>query len=151
MTTTDLDSSLLKSLCQYGFVIEVGPVAQGVLNADLFYKTEKLIYTILDYLEAYNQNSISSENRTLTLYQNIGTIDYPRNNLGEIQAMIHPQLQFRDYEPLHPGEPIFLSFDGQEITYEGESTVYPIFINEAAYYEKGIAMCLTQKQEVTLN
>ncbi|MBD2431289.1 MULTISPECIES: aspartoacylase [Fischerella] len=151
LTTTNLDSSLLKSLCQYGFVIEVGPVAQGVLNADLFYKTEKLIYTILDYLEAYNQNSISSDNHTLTLYQSIGTIDYPRNNLGEIQAMIHPQLQFRDYEPLHPGEPIFLSFEGQDINYEGESTVYPIFINEAAYYEKGIAMCLTQKQEVNLN
>ncbi|WP_445249168.1 succinylglutamate desuccinylase/aspartoacylase domain-containing protein, partial [Microcoleus sp. OTE_8_concoct_300] len=26
--------------------------------------------------------------------------------------------------------------------------VYPIFINEAAYYEKGIAMCFTQKQIV---
>ncbi|MHC5727533.1 MAG: succinylglutamate desuccinylase/aspartoacylase domain-containing protein, partial [Nostoc sp.] len=34
-----------------------------------------------------------------------------------------------------------------DIFYEGASTVYPIFINEAAYYEKGIAMYLTQKQQ----
>jgi Succinylglutamate desuccinylase / Aspartoacylase family len=26
-----------------------------------------------------------------------------------------------------------------------QSTLYPVFINEAAYYEKGIAMCLTKK------
>ncbi|KOP27119.1 aspartoacylase [Hapalosiphon sp. MRB220] len=148
LPSTNQASSLLKSLCPCGIVIEVGPVAQGVLNAELFLKTESLIYTILDYLEAYNQNLIPKKYDTLTLYQDIGTIDFPRNNLGEIQAMIHPRLQFRDYEPLHPGDPIFLSFDGQEITYQGDSIVYPTFINEAAYYEKGIAMRLTQKQEL---
>lgn len=145
-----LASALLRSLCELGFVIEVGPVAQGVLNADLFQKTEKLVYAVLDYLEAYNQGSILQTNSTLTLYQYVGTIDYPRNDLGEIQAMIHPQLQFRDYEPLNPGAPMFLTFDGKEIAYEGQSTVYPIFINEAAYYEKGIAMCLTEKQQIAI-
>ncbi len=141
---------LLRTLCELGFVIEVGPVAQGVLNADWFQKTEELIYAVLDYLEACNQGSIPQTNSTLTLYEYVGIIDYPRNELGEIQAMIHPQLQFRDYEPLNPGEPIFLTFDGRAIAYEGTATVYPIFINEAAYYEKGIAMCLTQKQHVTV-
>ncbi len=77
-----------------------------------------------------------------------GTIDYPRNESGEIQGMIHPQLQFQDYKPLTPGEPIFLTFEGEPIAYEGASTVYPVFINEAAYYEKGIAMCITQQQHV---
>ncbi|KAB8330980.1 aspartoacylase [Scytonema tolypothrichoides VB-61278] len=145
-----VQNSLLKSICEFGFVIEVGPVAQGVLDADLFQKTEKLIYTILDYLEAYNQGSISQTNRTLTLYEYVKDIDYPRNDLGEIQAMIHPQLQFGDYEPLNAGDPMFITFDGKEIAYQGESTVYPIFINEAAYYEKGIAMCLTEKRQVTV-
>ena len=64
--------------------------------------------------------------------------------------MIHPQLQFQDYAPLYPGNPMFLTFDNQEIIYEGKSTVYPVFINEAGYYEKGIAMYLTQKQICTL-
>ncbi|MEH2402550.1 aspartoacylase [Nostoc sp.] len=143
------EGGFLRSLCQLGFVIEVGAVAQNILNAELFQQTEQLIYAILDYFEGCNQGNIPQRNSTLTLYQYIQTIDYPRSNAygGEIQAMIHPQLQFRDYEPLNPGDPIFLTFEGKDIFYEGESTVYPIFINEAAYYEKGIAMYLTQKQQ----
>ncbi|MEH1890310.1 MAG: aspartoacylase [Nostoc sp.] len=143
------EGGFLRSLCELGFVIEVGAVAQNILNAELFQQTEQLIYAILDYFEGYNQGNIPQRNSTLTLYQYIETIDYPRSDAygGEIQAMIHPQLQFRDYEPLNSGDPMFLTFEGKDILYEGESTVYPIFINEAAYYEKGIAMYLTQKQQ----
>ncbi|MEH2120296.1 aspartoacylase [Nostoc sp.] len=143
------EAGFLRSLCELGFVIEVGAVAQNILNAELFKQTEQLIYAILDYFERCNQGNIPQRNSTLTLYQYIETIDYPRSDAygGEIQAMIHPQLQFRDYEPLNPGDPMFLTFEGKDIFYEGESTVYPIFINEAAYYEKGIAMYLTQKQQ----
>lgn len=138
----------LRSLAKFGFGIEVGPVAQGVLDADLFLKTETLIYTILDYLEEYNQNRISHPNHPLTLYRYTEAIDYPKDEYGEIQAMIHPQLQFRDYQPLHPGNPMFLTFSGETVAYGGTAIVYPMFINEAAYYEKGIAMCLTQKEQI---
>ncbi len=137
----------LRSVCELGFVIEVGAVAQNVLNAELFQQTEQLIYAILEYFTWYNQGHIPQINNNLTFYEYIGTIDYPRDEQGEIQAMIHPQVQFRDYEPLNPGEPIFRTFADTDILYEGVSTVYPIFINEAAYYEKGIAMHLTQKQQ----
>ncbi|MDZ8107282.1 MAG: aspartoacylase [Nostoc sp. DedQUE12a] len=141
------EGGFLRSLCELGFVIEVGAVAQNVLNAELFQQTEQLIYAILEYFEWFNQGNIPQTNNTLTFYEYIGTIDYPRNEQGQIQGMIHPRLQFRDYEPLNPGEPIFLTFAGKDILYDGVSTVYPIFINEAAYYEKGIAMHLTQKQQ----
>ena len=143
-------SAVLRSLCELSFSIEIGPVAQCVLDADFFNKTEELIHAILDYLEAYNQGKTPQKNYALTLYQYVGIIDYPRNENGEIQAMIHPQLHGKDYEALKPGEPIFLTFENQVITYQGESTVYPIFINEAAYYEKGIAMCLTEKYQLTV-
>jgi aspartoacylase len=147
-TQSSEKNAYLKSLCELSFVIEVGSVAQGVLNADIFNKTEELVHIILDYIEAYNQGQAPSSDRTLTFYQNVGAIDYPRNEDGEIQAMIHPQLQGKDYEALHPGDPMFLTFDNRAIAYEGKSTVYPIFINEAAYYEKGIAMCLTEKHQI---
>jgi aspartoacylase len=149
-TIPEKGSNFLRSLSELGFVIEVGAVAQGVLNADLFQKTEQLIYIILDYLEKYDQGKITEINQPLTLYKFTGTVDYPRNDNGEIQAMIHPDLQFRDYEPLNPGDPLFLTLDGKAIAYEGTSTVYPIFINEAAYYEKGIAMLFTEKQIITI-
>jgi len=141
------EGGFLRSLCELGFVIEVGAVAQNVLNAELFQQTEQLIYAILEYFEWFNQGNIPQINNSLTFYEYIGTIDYPRDERGEIQAMIHPQLQFRDYEPLNPGEPIFRTFAGKDILYDGVSTVYPIFINEAAYYEKGVAMHLTQKHQ----
>jgi len=143
-------SGFLRSLCDLGFSIEVGAVPQGVLNAELFQQTENLIYSILDYLETYNQGKNLPKNHTLTVYKLIGFVDYPRNEVGEIQAMIHPQLHLKDYQPLHPGDPIFLTFTGEDIFYQGNSTVYPIFINEAAYYEKGIAMHISQKELIQI-
>jgi succinylglutamate desuccinylase len=144
------ESASLPSICELGCTIEVGAVSQGVLQADLFQQTEALIINALNYLEQYNRGEILSLDNSLTIYRHSGTIDYPKNESGELQAMIHPQLQFQDYQPLAPGEPIFLTFDEQTITYEGESTVYPVFINEAAYYEKNIAFCLTQKHQITI-
>ncbi|HEY9662425.1 MAG TPA: aspartoacylase [Allocoleopsis sp.] len=143
------DSSL-KSLCEIGFSLEIGAVPQGVLDATCFQQTESLLYAILDYLEAYNQNRLFTDPKLFTLYQFIKAIDYPRNEQNEMQAMIHPQLQGKDYQPLHPGDPVFLTFDYQTIVYEGDSIVYPVFINEAAYYEKGIAFCLTEQKQITV-
>ncbi len=141
------NASYLRSLVKFGFAIEVGAVANGLLDAKLFQETEDLIHAILDYIEALKQGQPSVTEANLTSYRILEKVDYPRNKYGEIEAMIHPQLQFQDYKPLHPGNPMFITFDGKDIFYEGESTVYPVFINEVAYYEKGIAMYLTQKEK----
>ncbi|NES69775.1 MAG: aspartoacylase, partial [Okeania sp. SIO2D1] len=45
--------------------------------------------------------------------------------------------------------PLFLTFAGETIYYQGETSVWPAFINEAAYYEKGIAMCFSRKTKIT--
>jgi aspartoacylase len=148
--TSVAENPFLNSLSELGFGIEVGPIAQGILDATLFQQTEELVHQILDYLEKFNQDEIPATKETLTLYHHLSVVDYPKQEDGTISGMIHPQLQNRDYEPLNPGEPIFLTFEGKTIVYEGKSTVWPIFINEAAYYEKGIAMSLTQKQQINI-
>lgn len=140
----------LKSLCNYGFSIEVGPIAPGMLDAALFLKVEKVIYAILDYIEKYNRGEIIHSDRTLTIYQFIKKVDYPRTATGKLAAMIHPQLQGRDYQQLNPGDPMFLQFDGTTIYYQGETPVWPIFINEVAYYEKAIAMIFTEPQTIQI-
>lgn len=139
---------MLRSLASLGCTIEVGAVAQGILDADLFKKTELLVSACLDYIDAANQGNPLPVPASLTIYQTLLSVDYPRNSAGKLQAMIHPQLQFKDYQPLHPGDPMFMTFTGESISYEGKTTVFPIFINEAAYYEKGIAMTLTDRQHV---
>lgn len=139
----------LRTLCPLNCTIEVGAVAQSTLHADRFQQTEALTYAILDYLDRYNQGE-DLLTQSLTVYRHLRSIDYPRNQAGEIQAMIHPKLQFQDYQPLHPGDPIFLTFDQETIPYQGEAVVYPVFINEAAYYEQGVAFHLTEKQEISI-
>lgn len=140
----------LNSLCELGFAIEIGAIAQGTLRADLFQQAEVLIHTLLDYLDAANREVLPPVAPTLTTYQHLKTVDYPKDEHGELLGMIHPHLQDQDYQPLHPGDPLFLTFAGDAIAYTGNSTVYPIFINEAAYYEKGIALCLTERQTLEL-
>ncbi|MEH2131647.1 MAG: aspartoacylase [Nostoc sp.] len=142
------ENPFVNSLCELGFAIEVGPIAQGVLKATLFQQTEELVHAVLDYLEQFKQGEIPSTNETLIVYDHLSTVDYPKKPDGTIFGMIHPELQDKDYQALNPGDPVFISFDGKTIVYDGTSTVWPIFINEAAYYEKGIAMCLTQRQQI---
>ncbi|MEH2105620.1 aspartoacylase [Nostoc sp.] len=144
------ENPFVNSLCELGFAIEVGPIAQGVLQATLFQQTEELVHAVLDYLEQFNQDKIPSTNKTLIVYHHLSVVDYPKKPDGTIFGMIHPELQDKDYQALNPGDPIFITFDNKTIIYEGASTVWPIFINEAAYYEKGIAMCLTQRQEINI-
>lgn len=44
---------------------------------------------------------------------------------------------------------MFVSLDGKVIPLGGDCTVYPVFVNEAAYYEKKEAFAKTTK--LTLN
>lgn len=136
----------LRSITPYRMGIEVGPVAHGTLHAGLFQSTEQLVQSILSYVDHYNQGLAPVQPSPLSAYQYVGSIDYPRDDQNHLLAMIHPQLQFNDFAALTPGDPIFLSLDGQIISYQGDAVVYPVFINEAAYYEKGVAMVLTQQK-----
>ena len=144
------ENPFVNSLCELGFAFEVGPIAQGILKARLFQQTEELVRALLDYLEQFNHGKIPSNNETLILYDHLSVVDYPKKPDGTIFGMIHPELQDKDYQALNPGDPIFITFDDKTIVYEGTSTVWPIFINEAAYYEKGIAMCLTKRQQINI-
>lgn len=145
----------MRTLGRYRLGIEVGPIAHGTLQAELFRKTESLIHHVLDYVEHYNGGrrsaplGESSSTSALTVYQYVGAIDYPKNEQGAITAMVHPQRQFQDYQVVNPGDPMFLTFAGETIGYQGKTPVYPIFINEAAYYEKGVAMSLTQRTNIS--
>ncbi|XP_070584153.1 N-acyl-aromatic-L-amino acid amidohydrolase (carboxylate-forming) isoform X2 [Erythrolamprus reginae] len=72
--------------------------------------------------------------------------DFPRYPNGEISAVIHPNLQDKDFQPLKPGDPVFQTFDGEDILHDGDDTFFPVFINEAAYYEKKTAFWKTKKE-----
>jgi len=143
-------SPFVDSIAKHGFAIEVGAVPQGVLRADLFFGTEKLIQHLLDFFEKFNRGEHKVPYGELEIYDSVRLVDFPRDQDGEIAAMVHPYLQDNDYSPVEKGDPLFVAMDGREIAYQGEEKLYALFINEAAYYEKGFAMCLAKKRTLEL-
>ncbi|KAJ1168693.1 hypothetical protein NDU88_000610 [Pleurodeles waltl] len=141
----DEESYTIDSICKNGVAMEVGPQPQGVVRADCLAQMRALVRHGLDFIEKFNQGSafpaFDIEAHTL-----ISREDYPRNADGEMSGIIHPKLQDKDFLPLNPGDPIFQTLDGNEVVYEGDSTIYPAFINEAAYYEKKIAFAKMEKK-----
>lgn len=111
------------------------------------------------------------------MYTMVKNIDYPREpETHEITAAVHPELQVqndddrkhcsnhrvntvpllsslrqdRDFCLLHPGDPMLLSFSGETLRYKGKEALYPFFINEGAYYEKGVALSLARKRRIEI-
>lgn len=139
----------LNSLSPNGAAIEVGPVPQGVLRADVLRWTRQTLMLCVDFVAAWNAGE-RFVGAPYVLHLHEAHVDFPRDDAGRPAAVVHPDLQDRDFEPLRPADPLFLSADGTTLPFEGEATRYPVFINEAAYYEKGIALTLTTRREGTV-
>ncbi|XP_054426500.1 N-acyl-aromatic-L-amino acid amidohydrolase (carboxylate-forming) [Pteronotus mesoamericanus] len=143
------ESCSLNSVAKNGMGLELGPQPQGVLRADLFTRMRALVSSVLDFIQLFNQGTAFPAFE-MEVYRAVSSVHFPRTEAGDLAGIVHPQLQDRDFEPLRPGAPIFQMFSGEDKLYEGESTVYPVFINEAAYYEKGIAFFQTEKLMVSV-
>ena len=133
-----------------GFLIEVGPIAQGLLNYQVYADTRTAVMHALDFLEITNSQRPISLPTQMEGFQFIEKIPLPKNPEGEITAMVHPNLQDKDYQPINPGDPLFITLAGETIFYEGESTVYGAFINEAAYYDQKVGLSFMEKTQIFL-
>ncbi len=148
MPEPDLSSSpYLPSLAKRDLCLEIGPQAHGTLIGELYEGARRLITALLDFTEHWNQKDEAPTLFPVTIYEHYKNIDFPRNAQGELNGYIHPKRQGKDYEPVRKGDPLFRLFDGRDVLWEDEQTVYPVFINENAYYEKGMAMSLTLKKD----
>ncbi|XP_043940024.1 N-acyl-aromatic-L-amino acid amidohydrolase (carboxylate-forming)-like [Protopterus annectens] len=143
------DAFSLDCVGLHGLSFELGPQPQGVIRGEILQRMRGLVNCAYDFIDLFNQGQHFSECQ-VEGFQVTEKVDFPRNADGEIEAVIHPDLQDKDFLPLHPGDPIFLTLDGETITYNGDSVVYPVFINEAAYYEKKLAFWKTKKITVTV-
>jgi succinylglutamate desuccinylase len=137
------ESPYLGTVAKADVCIEAGPQAHGTLDAELFFKVERVAFRFLELVEAWKNGSLPKVNGKFEAFTEVRNVDYPRDSNGNIAAMVHPALQGRDFCELKAGMPVFMGFDGKEILWEGE-TCHPAFINEAAYYEKRIAMSLAK-------
>lgn len=147
-----LDDNFLTSLGRYnGFLIEAGPIPQGLLRADVYNETQIAVGHCLDFIEQHNQGVVPTLPAQQEGYRFIKKVKLPENEAGELTAMLHPNLQDQDYQPIHPGDPFFMTLEGETITYDGDKTVYGAFINEAAYYDAHVGLSLMEKVTIDLD
>lgn len=135
------DHHFLESIAPNGVLIEIGPIPQGCIEYACYEKTQSATRACLDFIELFNIDSLPSFTDTLNTQSYYSKIHFPTDDNDDICASVHPSLIGKAYPKLNKGDPIFKRFDGADILYDGEPTILA-FINEAAYYDKKIAMCL---------
>ena len=86
--------------------------------------------------------------KELIVHVHQGSIDYPRDRNGKINGIIHPDRLNQDWKHIKKGDPLFLDLDGNSIFYNGAENIWPVFIGEAAYKDKNIAMSFTKKEVI---
>ncbi|CAG9295400.1 aspartoacylase [Celerinatantimonas diazotrophica] len=136
---------LLATMGKFGVIVEVGPQPQGCLRHDVLAWMEELTGHILDFLELYNNDQLPELPKSVEAYRFIEEVKIPLDENGERAGMVHQALEGNDFKPLKKGDPMYITFDDEVIPYQGEQTVYPNFINEAAYYDNNLAMSLSEK------
>ncbi|XP_054457071.1 N-acyl-aromatic-L-amino acid amidohydrolase (carboxylate-forming) B-like [Anoplopoma fimbria] len=144
------ESYSLDSVGKHGFAMEIGPQPHGVVRSNIYTAMKAGVQYMLDWVCFFNSGTIF-EGEYVDVFTMIKHIDYPRDReTHNITAAIHPQLQDRDFCLLHPEDPLFQTFSGETLRYKGKEPLYPFFINECAYYEKGIALSLARKRRVMI-
>ena len=132
-----------------GLVLEIGPVPQSLVDVRIVSQTLLAVEVCCEVIAQVQLSSAMFPDR-LVVHRHLGSLDLPRDGHGRTTACIHEALQGRDWQPLRKGDPLFLSRDGEVIPFEGADSSVPVFINEAAYAEKHIAMSLTERQVLSL-
>lgn len=151
-------SPYLPTIAHRDLCLEIGPQAHGLINYATLQQSQLICRAIVEFTEKWPSNEDESyRNQSLEFYEQIINVDYPRDENGEICALIHPAIQDHDYAAFSiDQQALFCDFYGKDHSdsseldtlrtlLEGEH-FYPVFVNEQAYYEKGIAMSITQKK-----
>ncbi|OOE42411.1 MULTISPECIES: aspartoacylase [Salinivibrio] len=145
-----IQHAFLCSIGKQGVIVEVGPQPQSVLRHDVMESMQEMTTHILDFVHLFNIDKVPALPKSITAYRYKETLHLPQNAHGERIGMVHQHVQDKDFQPIQPGEPLFMCFDGTELTWQGDYTAYPHFINEAAYYDNNIAMSMANVFTLTV-
>ena len=131
-----------------GLVIEIGPIGQGLLNSRIVSQTKLILENLLEQIQVINNSNNSNFffPDKLKIHRHIKSIDFPRDEEDNINAYVHPLRQSQDWHPLKKNDELFYKFNGEIINFNENEPYVPVFINEAAYMEKNIAMSFTKME-----
>jgi len=128
-----------------GLVIEIGPIGQGLLNSRIISQTKLILENLLEQIKHVNNLNLFLPDK-LIIHRHIKSIDFPRDEEDNINGYVHPLRQSKDWYPLQKNDELFYKFNGEIIKFKGNEQYVPVFINEAAYMEKNIAMSFTKRE-----
>ncbi|KAL0970716.1 hypothetical protein UPYG_G00246270 [Umbra pygmaea] len=140
----------LDSVGRHGFAMEIGPQAHGLVRSNILSAMQDGVQHMLDWVRLFNSGT-QFEGGTVEIYTMVKNVHYPRDpETCGLSAAVHPHLQDRDFCLLRPGDPLFKTFSGETVNYKGTEPLYPFFINECAYYEKGVALSLARRRSIAI-
>ena len=172
------DLPLLPTVGRSGLTLEVGPIAHSTAVMRLYSLTRNVLLDMLTLLERHNTrllqpNPSSLSSVDVVVARRFCSVGFPRDDNGEIVGFIHPSIQgipeLQSCSHVDWESPIFEMLTGDVLTLAsctgfcrieyapGRSRgshfkFFPQFVNEAAYYEKDIALIMTVMESIpTLN
>jgi len=141
----DPQKKYLVGQSSFGFMIEVGPVANNLLEGKILESTLEILSDALQILTKSQLSEVSK----LEVFEEMKDVYYPVDDAGERMAYIHPEFSGKDFSPFKGQVKVFKSFKGEDISISNPDEVFPIFINEAAYYPHNLAFTLCQKKIIS--
>ena len=135
----------LASQSEFGLILEVGPVANSVVAAVPLESTLALIEHIL---EAMCDSQTISGN-CVELYEETQDVYYPQGEKGELNGYIHSGFQGKNFHLIKGKFVPFMTFQNESIEMKIDEDLYPIFINEAAYYPQNLSFTLCRKKSIS--
>ena len=128
-----------------GLVVEIGPVAQGLINGRIVSQNLLILEILLEEIAKIKTGEARFPEKVF-IHKHLENVDYPRDLNSRPSAFVHNNIQGKDWFPLRKGQPLFENTDNQVFNFCKEDNLVPLFINEAAYIEKNIAMSITRKE-----
>ncbi len=141
----DLEHGFLVEAWPCGLVIEIGAVAQSLLHPKIVAQTKLVLQACFDQISKVVLGIAKFPNH-LVIHRHLGSLDFPRDEDSQPEACLHPDLIGKDWIPLKKHQSLFVDSKKNIFRFKGEDLTVPVFINEAAYAEKNIAMSLTKRE-----
>ena len=128
-----------------GLVVEIGPIGQGLLNSRIISQTKLILETLMEQIHQIKNLNFYFPDK-LIIHRHIKSIDFPRDEQGNIDGYVHALRQSKDWQELKKNDELFFKLNEETIRFEEDEPYVPVFINEAAYFEKNIAMSFTKRE-----
>ncbi len=133
-----------------GIVVEIGPVAQGLLDKKIVSQNKLVLETCLDEISKFKLEEINYPEKVY-VHSHVASLDYPRDDSGHISSLINSEMIYKNWIPLNHNLKIFELSNRSKESETLYENLTPVFINEAAYMEKNIALSFTKKETININ